>query len=363
MPFIAPSEPYPAVVAPEGDATAQSAVGTVVLDQHQENIKLLHSQLRTMTLMDVAAGHRLRIACHIADGMWSSVYSVCEADTGCSSALKVIPIVGTSMDSVYADVELLRQLSHPNIVEYYSHFVCHILDLRCLCIQVELCNRGTLSNYIRTKAAAKKPLSAARVEDFVAQLASALAYVHNQGFLHGDLRPHNVLLTGQKTKQLKLTGFGSPLWLERKGLVSRTITGGCKAYAPPEWMNSELPRRKLQAWETPLPSYDMWSLGCVLSELVTLKLICRDRRYLRSALASDPIGLQGVAREVAAVHGGVFSGLLGRLLDPDADTRITAPEVHDVLSPKALRPRRSLATVLLRPFSNLKVVPPASPRE
>eukprot|EP00668_Euglena_longa_P036919 GGOE01047497.1.p1 GENE.GGOE01047497.1~~GGOE01047497.1.p1 ORF type:complete len:362 (-),score=98.01 GGOE01047497.1:744-1799(-) len=325
-----------AVIAPEGVDATQCVTGIVVMDQHQKDIKTLRAQLRRLTLMETADRRHLRISHHITDGTWASVYHVCEEDSGRFSALKVIPVEGANVDSAYANIELLKRLSHPNVVQYHTHFTESINDVSCLCIQLELCSRGTLGDYLHTKALQKPVISTARVREFTSQLASALAYIHEEGCLHGNLCPESVLLTMEK--RLKLTGFGSPLCLERRGLAPRTITGGCRTYAPPEWMDSESPHRALQALEMPLPSYDMWSLGCVLSELVTLKLLRQDRRYLRSALAADPIGLQGIAQEVAVAHHGLFALLFDRLLETDSDARITAPEALEALH--SLSPRR-----------------------
>eukprot|EP00668_Euglena_longa_P036445 GGOE01046844.1.p1 GENE.GGOE01046844.1~~GGOE01046844.1.p1 ORF type:complete len:363 (-),score=108.10 GGOE01046844.1:805-1866(-) len=341
--------PCLAVVAPDGVNGTQCVIGNVVVDRHLKYVAVLHDQLRFMTIIRTADRRNLCITSHIADGMWASVYSVRE-DSGRPSAMKVIPVEGANVDSAHSEVSLLRRLDHPNIVQYYSHFTTRVRGVRCLFVQVEFCDRGTLADLIRTKAQKQKsPMSASRIQDFTTQLASALAYIHDQGILHGDLRPENVLVVGEK-EQLKLSGFGSPLWMERRGLRPRTVSGGCKTYAAPEWMHTSAPHRKLESGETPPPSYDMWSLGCVLSELLTLKLLRHNRRYVRCSLAADPSGLQSIAQEVAATHSGLFSPLLGRLLETDPDARITATEALHML--QAIQPLNLFrrVSVLCRPF-------------
>eukprot|EP00667_Euglena_gracilis_P005075 EG_transcript_5103 len=350
MAVATPEELCMAVIAPDVDL-AQCVTGAVVVDQHKKDVETLHAQLKYMTMLETSDRRQIRIASHIADGTWSSVYLVSEG-SGLMTALKVIPIEGANVDSAYADIELLKQLSHPNIVQYHRHFTHHINEVTCLCIQLGLCSKGALVDFIRGRHGSA--LSAARVRDFTTQLASALAYVHEHGHLHGDLRPESILLTAEK--QLKLTSFGSPLWIDRWGLAPRTITGGCKAYAPPEWMHRESPHRPLQPLETPLPSYDMWSLGCVLSELVTLKLLRNDRRYLRTALAADPDGLQGITQEVTAAYSGLFAQLLGRLLETDPDTRATAPETLHLL--QTLQSPKCMLPAFCRPLSHFN-----SPRQ
>eukprot|EP00668_Euglena_longa_P036304 GGOE01046659.1.p1 GENE.GGOE01046659.1~~GGOE01046659.1.p1 ORF type:complete len:372 (-),score=100.04 GGOE01046659.1:215-1297(-) len=349
MPAIAAAsteQPYLAIVAPpENQDSAQCVTGTVLVDQHQQDMRTLHSQLQNLTIVE-GPECRLRVVGRIADGTWSSVYHVCEENYGRSYALKVIPIEGVNVHSSFARIATLKKLRHPNIVKYYNHFTHVYGGVNCLCVQIEYCGSGTLASYIWAKAHQKLGISASRIQDFAIQMMSALSYVHEQGFLHGDLRPGNVLIMRER-KQLKLTSFGSPLWLERGGHTPRSITGGCKTYAPPEWMDSEVPHRNLQQWEKPLPSYDMWSFGCVLSELVTLKLIRNDRQLWGTPLAADTPALQAITREVTTSHGGTFAELFGRLMDPNPETRIDAGE--------ALRILRSLQPHTILPLSGLRM--------
>eukprot|EP00667_Euglena_gracilis_P012476 EG_transcript_12815 len=219
MPVAAPDGPVVALVADANPPATPCVTGTVVVDRHDRNMRVIHEQLRFTAIMKVTDDRRLHFAHHLSDGTWSSVHQVWEDETGNSFALKVIPVEGSNVDSAYANIDLLRRLTHANIVQYHGHFTQYVGGVRCLCMELELCHNGTLVNYLRTHQ--KLGLSATRVAEFVSQLASALAYIHDQGCLHGDLRPESVLVTADK--QLKLTSFGSPLWVERKGLTPRTI--------------------------------------------------------------------------------------------------------------------------------------------
>eukprot|EP00667_Euglena_gracilis_P007846 EG_transcript_7930 len=361
MPTLAAAqEPYPAVAAPAETETetetkaGHSVVGTVVaVGQSNKNTSSRHAQLQCAAVISTENRH-LRVVSHITEGVWASVYEVREEETGAPFALKVIPIKGTNVESAHTTLEMLKRLPHQNILQCFGQFAVTLADVPCLCIQLELCGSGTLARYLNATASQKGTLPAPRVQDYATQLASALAFIHGEGFLHGDFRSESVLVT-RDGKQLKLTNFGSPQRIDCRGLSSWTITGGCKTYAPPEWMDSTAPHRALRAWETPLPSYDMWGFGCVLSELVTLKLLRHHRQYLYTAVAADPAGLQGIAREVAATHGGLFAPLLGRLLEPDPDTRLSSPEALQALrslqqpTPTA----RRLVAALRRPLSRL----------
>eukprot|EP00668_Euglena_longa_P023294 GGOE01029057.1.p1 GENE.GGOE01029057.1~~GGOE01029057.1.p1 ORF type:complete len:368 (-),score=83.59 GGOE01029057.1:1617-2720(-) len=317
-----------ASVVPDNVNAAECVTGTVVVEQHAKDIEAVHSLFRHGPSIVLFGRPYARVLSHIANGTWSSVYFILQEETKRFAALKVIPLGAANTESYYAEVEILRRFRHRHIVQLHGHFVHHFNDVKCLCIELEYCEKGTLLDYIRAKQWRRGQLSTEKVITFVSQLVSALRYIHAQGLLHGDVRPQTILVTQEN--QLKLSSFGSTLWMERQGRVPRTITGGDRVYAPPEWADSVVPHRRLQQWETPLSSYDMWSLGCVVSELVTLKLLRQDRRCT-AAVASNHEMLQDILTEVADAHSGIFTPLCLRLLTADATERLTAEEACRVL--------------------------------
>eukprot|EP00668_Euglena_longa_P041015 GGOE01053976.1.p8 GENE.GGOE01053976.1~~GGOE01053976.1.p8 ORF type:complete len:109 (-),score=28.25 GGOE01053976.1:1055-1381(-) len=74
----------------------------------------------------------------------------------------------------------------------------------------------------------------------------------------------------------------------------------------------------------------MWSLGCVVSVLITLKLLRQDR-HCTTAVASDPQMLNGILKEVASAHAGLFAPLCSGLLAMDSSERLTAEEARHML--------------------------------
>eukprot|EP00667_Euglena_gracilis_P002014 EG_transcript_2013 len=331
MPAQVPAHPAipVATVAPRDiDLSAAACVtGTVVVDQHAKDMEAVHSYFRHRVAL-LQGNNYAQVIRHVGDGTWSAVYHVLEEERARFATLKVVPVGAANADSAHAEVETLRRLQHPNVVRCHGSFVRNINDTKCLFVQLELCEKGTLLDYLRTKQPRPAQFTAEMVVTFASQLAAALKYIHAQGLLHGDLRPENILLT--KEKCLKLSSFGSPLWIERHGRVDRTITGGDRVYAPPEWAESAVPHRRLQPWETPLSSYDMWSLGCVVTELVTLKLLRQDR-HCTAAIGGNPDKLQAIMDEVAVAHAGLFAPLSAALLNCDATERATAGEAGRLL--------------------------------
>eukprot|EP00667_Euglena_gracilis_P026144 EG_transcript_31186 len=188
-------QPYTAVVATESQD--ECITGTVVEDKHEKDMHALHSHLHSGSIVETPES-RLRIVSRVADGTWSSVYHVCDEDYGRSYALKMIPIEGANVRSAFARAATLKQLKHPNIVKYHAHFIHAYSGVNCFCCLIEFCGSGTLSSYIWAKAHQKLGISASRVQDFAIQLGSALAYIHEHGYLHGDLRPGNILVMRER---------------------------------------------------------------------------------------------------------------------------------------------------------------------
>ena len=94
----------------------------------------------------------------------------------------------------------------------------------------------------------------------MAKVARAVQYAHDQGILHRDLKPGNILLDG--SGEPLVSDFGLAKWLEPTGRVTRTPTiFGTPGYIAPEQVNGSAGNLKRAA--------DVYSLGAVLFDLLT----------------------------------------------------------------------------------------------
>lgn len=96
------------------------------------------------------------------------------------------------------------------------------------------------------------------------EVASALAFIHGTGCVHGDLKPENLMLSTPKVSDavVKIIDFGSAQIVSECGAPSIPPSeGNTWAYCPPEVLNykSEGTNEALLH-----PSFDMWSLGIIL---------------------------------------------------------------------------------------------------
>ena len=93
----------------------------------------------------------------------------------------------------------------------------------------------------------------------LAKVARAVAYAHNRGILHRDLKPGNILLDG-KGEPL-VSDFGLAKWLDATTDLTRTLTVfGTPGFIAPEQAHS--------AAASLTPAADVYSLGAILFELL-----------------------------------------------------------------------------------------------
>jgi hypothetical protein len=99
----------------------------------------------------------------------------------------------------------------------------------------------------------ERALSGSEARAMLGPVLSALRYVHRQGYVHGRLKPSNIMAVGD---QVKLSGDG--LWRAGEIGERRAAPG---RYDPPEMVTTG-----------PSAAGDVWSLGVALTEILTQKL-------------------------------------------------------------------------------------------
>lgn len=147
------------------------------------------------------------------------------------------------------ELEVLKQLRHPNIV--------HCFGGRCESDQrfyaMELVPGGTLADYLSEHG----PLAWENAVDFAIQMCEALQHAHEHGVIHRDIKPGNFLLT--KSHQLKLSDFGIAAVVAEGRLTTTGRTVGTTLYMSPELIRGRAVDHRA----------DLYALGCVLYEMLS----------------------------------------------------------------------------------------------
>ncbi|NWR03501.1 NEK2 kinase, partial [Paradoxornis webbianus] len=153
-----------------------------------------------------------------------------------------------------SEVNLLRELRHPNIVRYYDRIIDR--SSTTLYIVMEYCDGGDLASLI-----AKHFLDESFVLRVLTQLTLALKECHRRSdggvTVHRDLKPANVFLDSKQN--VKLGDFGLARILHHDTSFATTFVG-TPYYMSPEQMNYMSYNEKS----------DIWSLGCLVYELCAL---------------------------------------------------------------------------------------------
>ncbi len=167
-------------------------------------------------------------------------------------AYKVLPsqlAVGVGTDQLLAEARAAAQLSHPNIVQVYD--AGRDQD-GAFFIVMELIEGETFTTLLSRR---KLPLASAI--HLGRQICSALAHAHDHHIVHRDLKPGNLMWTPEE--QVKLTDFGLARAFEASLGQVLTSPAGTPYYMAPEQIRGD-----------PVsPRTDLYSLGCVLFEMVT----------------------------------------------------------------------------------------------
>jgi len=153
------------------------------------------------------------------------------------------------------EIQALKKLSHPHIVKLVGSYT----DPENLGLIMTPIADMNLHEYLTSPQ--QNPILRKRsLPEFFGCLATALAYLHQQGVRHNDIKPKNVLV---KDSKVYLTDFGtSRSWGAEE--VSTTIglhEGFTERFSAPETYDTNGPRNRAS---------DMWSLGCVFLEMATV---------------------------------------------------------------------------------------------
>jgi len=201
----------------------------------------------------------------IGVGAYGTVCSAIDRVTGDKVAIKKMANVFDDLidgKRVLREIKILAVLKHKNILclkqvmqpanpESFQdiYIVTNLMDV-------------DLNHIIRSK----QQLQDQHYQYFVGQLLRGLKYIHSAGVVHRDLKPANLLLTA--ACDLSICDFGLARAVEKANLTGYVVT---RWYRAPELLLLN-------------PQYsfgvDLWSVGCILAELLRRKPLFQGRDYL-----------------------------------------------------------------------------------
>jgi mitogen-activated protein kinase kinase kinase len=204
----------------------------------------------------------------IGQGSFGCVYLALHAVTGELLAVKQVeaPSPGANsqsasrkksmIEALKREISLLRDLRHPNIVQYLG---CGS-SVEYLNIFLEYVPGGSVQTMLNSYGALPEPL----VRSFVRQILNGLSYLHNRDIIHRDIKGANILVDNKGT--IKISDFGISKKLEATNILNgannnkhRPSLQGSVFWMAPEVVKQTSYTRKA----------DIWSLGCLVVEMMT----------------------------------------------------------------------------------------------
>ncbi|XP_072822233.1 mitogen-activated protein kinase kinase kinase 4 isoform X2 [Vicugna pacos] len=194
----------------------------------------------------------------IGEGQYGKVYTCISVDTGELMAMKEIrfqPNDHKTIKETADELKIFEGIKHPNLVRYFGVE----LHREEMYIFMEYCDEGTLEEVSRLG------LQEHVIRLYSKQIAIAINVLHEHGIVHRDIKGANIFLTSSGL--IKLGDFGCSVKLKNNaqtmpGEVNSTL--GTAAYMAPEVIT----RAKGEGHGR---AADIWSLGCVVIEMVTGK--------------------------------------------------------------------------------------------
>eukprot|EP00041_Stephanoeca_diplocostata_P034739 m.1200198 g.1200198 ORF g.1200198 m.1200198 type:complete len:401 (+) comp24572_c0_seq34:282-1484(+) len=213
-----------------------------------------------------------KIGDELGRGSTGTVYAVENRESRLQAAAKVIP-AKKNADIVECGLEVyaLRQLDHPGIVK----LMAALLWNKNLYVILERCDGGALDDVVLDR---RKGLSEPQLRSFCAQMVAGLAYMHENGVYHRDVKAGNVLLTA--AGMVKITDFNTSSVHNKSTAKSKAAAVGaaptllrCQTFiGSPYWMAPEVvacednDERNAASKTSYDHRADVWSFGITIIE-------------------------------------------------------------------------------------------------
>lgn len=297
----------------------------------------------TIERLSAALADRYAVERELGRGGMSTVFLAGDLKHGRQVALKVLrPNVARVLGSelFLREIRVSAGLSHPNILPLYDSG-----DADGLLYYVMPYVAGAS---LRERLEREKRLSIKEALHVAADIADALAYAHERGVVHCDVKPENILL---EAGHAMLADFGVARALWAVGGLETSSPGhtmGTPAYMSPEAFGGE---RDLDGRS------DLYALACVLYELLGGQppFVAATARALAARHMFDEVPPLGTVRPEVPAH--VVRAVTRALAKDPVDRWASMAEFADALADAPAPSPDAAKSIAVLPFANLSPDP------
>lgn len=249
-------------------------------------------------------------------GGFADVWKATDNTTHTSVALKIYTnLDDDGINDLASEYTRMQNLSHTNILKADHFSRCGNIPY----LVMKVCEGGSLSKKVGN-------LEDQDIMHIIKDIASGLAYLHNNKIVHQDIKPANILIdtqSGSPTYVLSDFGISS----KTKTRLSHSLkmnkmdegTSLTEAYAPPEKFSSKREDRK------PDRKGDIFSFGISLYELICGNLPFDDLSTGRELLHSD------VEVDFSEIKNEKLKRIIALCMQPDRESRPTAAQIVEMI--------------------------------
>lgn len=210
-----------------------------------------------MSAQDTVLNGRYRLLQQQGAGGMAVVYKAHDLALGRTVAIKILrpSLTGDPafLTRFRQEARNVANLAHPNIVTLHDFGQ----DGNTYYMVMEFIDGQDLKKLIRASA----PFPIPRALNIAIQICAGIGYAHRAGLIHADVKPQNILMTGNDI--VKVTDFGIAQALaSTQNQERQTVVWGSPHYFAPEQASGD----------PPSPASDVYSIGVVVYEMLTGKL-------------------------------------------------------------------------------------------
>ena len=206
--------------------------------------------------MPTLSNGRYQIQGCIGVGGMAAVFKAYDTSLKVDRALKILKpeyLLGDDIrERFQTEAVAMANLKHPNIVQIYDLG----LEGMTLYIVMEYIPYGSAKHYVNKHG----PLTVGQAAKVCLDIAKALEYAHEKGFIHRDVKPDNILLTSEGA-QLSDFGIAKDTVSETNHTRTRAVMGTLQYMSPEQRLNTK---------NTTVQT-DVYALAATLYNLITLE--------------------------------------------------------------------------------------------
>ena len=256
----------------------------------------------------------------LGNGGYGHVFLVEDENDNKKYAIKQILFKGraeSDINSIENEIKILLDINNEgnndknHIIKYYDSDK----DNEYFNIRMEYCEGQSLRELINDKIDKNELIEEKTIYKYILDICLGIKTIHEKKIVHRDLKPDNIFLT--KDDKIKIGDFGISKKLDTLKQYLNT-NAGTIYYMAPEIISNQNYNYKV----------DIWALGCIIYELLTLKVCFEDKN---EEILKEKIKNKDHDKIRPHTYNSKWQELIDLLLQKDYLKRPSIDEIIDIL--------------------------------